>query len=273
MAEPVRRAAVLGRPIAHSLSPALHRAAYAALGLSWSYEAVDVGQDDLAGFLESLDAGWAGLSLTMPLKAAVIPLLDEVEPLAADVGAVNTVVLVDGRRWGFNTDVPGMAAALRPALPAGASSVAVLGGGATARSAVAAVGALGLAAATCWTRRAEQGEELVALGARVGVQVAAEPWERAEEALLADVVVATVPAGGTDELAGAVPAGAGVLLDVLYAPWPTPLAQAWAEHDGVVVGGLELLVQQAVRQVRLMTGREVPVDVVRSAGLSALRDR
>jgi shikimate dehydrogenase len=265
MADGLRRAAVLGRPIAHSLSPALHRAAYAALGLPWSYDAVDVGQDDLAGVLDGLDAGWAGLSLTMPLKAAVLPLLDEVEPLAAEVGAVNTVVLVEGRRWGFNTDVPGLP---RCGLPAPQRRC-------WAGSGMLAVAAVG---ASAWPpppadAGPSRARSFVAPGARARVQVAAEPWERAEEALLADVVVATVPAGGADELAGAVPAGAGALLDVVYAPWPTALAQAWAEHDGVVVGGLELLVQQAVRQVRLMTGREVPVDVVRSAGLSALRDR
>jgi hypothetical protein len=103
---------VLGRPIAHSLSPSLHRAAYAALGLDWRYDAVDVGEPELPGFLDALGSEWAGLSLTMPLKTAVLPLLDEVSALARDVAAANTVLLRDGRRHGDNTDVPGIVAAL-----------------------------------------------------------------------------------------------------------------------------------------------------------------
>ncbi|HSN06153.1 MAG TPA: shikimate dehydrogenase, partial [Candidatus Angelobacter sp.] len=107
-----RRAAVLGHPVEHSLSPALHRAAYAALGLDWVYERVDVTPEGLRAFLDSLDGSWAGLSLTMPLKSDVLPLLDAVDPVAAATGAVNTVVLADGRRTGANTDVGGMVAAL-----------------------------------------------------------------------------------------------------------------------------------------------------------------
>jgi hypothetical protein len=104
------RAAVLGRPIAHSLSPPLHRAAYEALGLDWTYDAVECGEDDLPALLDGLDASWAGLSLTMPLKQAVLPLLDEVSDLARDVAAANTVVLREGRRAGSNTDVHGIVA-------------------------------------------------------------------------------------------------------------------------------------------------------------------
>lgn len=127
-----RRAAVLGSPIGHSLSPVLHRAAYAALGLDWSYEAIDVDEAGLAGFLDGLDESWAGLSLTMPLKRTVIPLLHGLSPTAAAVDAVNTVLLHgDGRRIGDNTDVAGMVAAL-PVVPAGevpVERVAILGAG------------------------------------------------------------------------------------------------------------------------------------------------
>jgi len=125
------RAAVLGRPIAHSLSPALHRAAYAALGLDWSYDAVDCGPDELAALLDGLGPEWRGLSLTMPLKAAVLPLLDDVAPLAAAVAAANTVVLRDGRRSGHNTDVHGIVAALAEVGVTSVSRAVVLGGGAT----------------------------------------------------------------------------------------------------------------------------------------------
>lgn len=114
----IRRAAVLGSPIAHSLSPVLHRAAYAELGLDdWSYDRFEVDEAALPGFVAGLDASWAGLSLTMPLKRAIIPLLDEISATAASVEAVNTVVLTeDGRRVGDNTDIPGMIAALRSAV-------------------------------------------------------------------------------------------------------------------------------------------------------------
>src|SRR3954465_4946696 len=91
---PRSRAAVLGHPTPHSLSPSLHRAAYAALGLDdWRYDAFDVTEEGLPGFVADLDGPWAGLSLTMPLKQTVIPLLDHIEPLAQVVGAVNTVLL------------------------------------------------------------------------------------------------------------------------------------------------------------------------------------
>ncbi len=94
------RAAVLGRPIAHSLSPVLHRAAYAALGLDWTYDAVEVGADGLPAFLEHLGDDWAGLSLTMPLKHAVLPLLATCSELATAVAAANTVVIDEGGRHG-----------------------------------------------------------------------------------------------------------------------------------------------------------------------------
>jgi len=107
------KAAVLGSPIAHSLSPALHRAAYTALGLTdWSYQAIECDQAALPALLAGCGPDWAGLSLTMPLKRAVLPLLDRTDPVAADVGAANTVVFGDGGRHGYNTDVPGMIAAL-----------------------------------------------------------------------------------------------------------------------------------------------------------------
>ncbi|MGH3345225.1 MAG: shikimate dehydrogenase, partial [Carbonactinosporaceae bacterium] len=126
-----RRAAVLGSPVAHSLSPELHRAAYAALGLAWSYDAIDVDGQRLPAFLDGLDESWAGLSLTMPLKRAVIPLLDEVSGVARDVEAVNTVTFppapgVARGRAGHNTDVPGMVAALRERGVRQVASAAVL---------------------------------------------------------------------------------------------------------------------------------------------------
>jgi shikimate dehydrogenase len=280
---------VLGSPIAHSLSPALHRAAYDALGLDgWTYRAIECAAADLYDVLRGLDAeGLAGVSLTMPLKQAVLPLLagvDPLDPLAAEAAAVNTVLFGDrpGEWRGFNTDVPGMVDALAHIdVPA---SAVVLGAGATAASALFALGWLGVSSVTVRARRLDAAAELAQAAARRRVAVigdlveapvertvAAGPWPTTAEDLAAGLVVSTVPAGAADGLAALIGDPTGrVLFDVVYAPWPTPLAAAWAAAGGIVVGGLDLLVAQAAHQVRLMTGREPPIEVMRAAGQAAL---
>ncbi|MGC5344727.1 shikimate dehydrogenase [Streptomyces sp. DT24] len=270
------RAAVLGSPIAHSLSPVLHRAAYAELGLrDWTYERAEVDEAALPGFVEGLDSSWAGLSLTMPLKRAIIPLLDSVSETASSVEAVNTVVIsADGRRHGDNTDIPGMVAALREQGVAEVESAAVLGAGATASSALAALAVLCAGPVTAYVRSRERGAEMRAWGERLGVDVRTADWADAASALTAPLVIATTPAGSTDALAGSVPGAPGTLFDVLYEPWPTPLAAAWSARGGAVVGGLDLLVHQAVLQVERMTGRvPAPLAAMRKAGEQALAAR
>lgn len=271
-----RRAAVLGSPIAHSLSPVLHRAAYAELGLDdWSYDRFEVDEAALPGFVTELDETWAGLSLTMPLKRAVIPLLDEISDTAASVEAVNTVVFrEDGRRVGDNTDVPGMIAALRERGVEKVESAAVLGAGATASSALAALARICAGPVTAYVRSEARAEEMRGWGERLGVDVRTADWERAAEAFDAPLVVATTPAGTTNALATAVPDAVGTLFDVLYDPWPTPLAAAWSDRGGKVVGGLDLLVHQAVLQVEQMTGvPRAPLAAMRAAGEQALAAR
>ncbi|MGW0562322.1 shikimate dehydrogenase [Streptomyces sp. NPDC003016] len=268
-----RRAAVLGSPIAHSLSPVLHRAAYEALGLAhWSYDRFEVDEAALPGFFAELDSSWAGLSLTMPLKRAVVPLLDEVSGTAASVEAVNTVVLTeDGRRLGDNTDVPGMIAALRERGIEKVGSAAVLGAGATASSALAALSRLCTGPVTAYVRSSARADEMRQWGERLGVDVRIADWAEAARAFDAPLVVATTPAGTTDALAQAVPDRPGTLFDVLYDPWPTALAAAWSARGGAVVGGLDLLVHQAVLQVEQMTGcATAPLGVMRTAGERAL---
>ncbi|WP_299540965.1 shikimate dehydrogenase [uncultured Streptomyces sp.] len=276
MTPPPRRAAVLGSPIAHSLSPVLHRAAYAELGLThWSYDRFEVDEAGLPAFFEGLDATWAGLSLTMPLKRAVIPLLDGISDTAASVEAVNTVVLTeDGRRVGDNTDIPGMVAALRERGVEKVESAAVLGAGATASSALAALAEICTGPVTAYVRSAARADEMRSWGERLGADVRTEDWSRAEEGLRAPLVIATTPAGATDALATAVPIAPGTLFDVLYEPWPTALATAWSARTGAVVGGLDLLVHQAVLQVEQMTGRfPAPLAAMRDAGEAALAAR
>ncbi|WP_406056582.1 shikimate dehydrogenase [Streptomyces sp. NBC_01077] len=271
-----RRAAVVGSPIAHSLSPVLHRAAYAALGLDdWSYERFEVDEAGLPGFVGELDRSWAGLSLTMPLKRAIIPLLDEISDTAASVEAVNTVVFrEDGRRAGDNTDIPGMLAALRERDVEKVESAAVLGAGATASSALAALARICAGPVTAYVRSEARAEEMRGWGERLGVDVRTAAWDDAAEAFAAPLVVATTPAGTTNALASAVPDTVGTLFDVLYDPWPTALAAAWSERGGKVVGGLDLLVHQAVLQVEQMTGvPKAPLAAMRAAGERALAAR
>lgn len=270
-----RRAAVLGSPIAHSLSPVLHRAAYRALGLSeWTYDRFEVGEGGIGGFLSELGPEWAGLSLTMPLKRAVIAELDRVTGTAAAVEAVNTVILgEDGSRTGDNTDIPGMVAALRERGIEQVPRAAILGAGATASSALAALAVVCTGEVTAYVRGSARADQMRSWGERLGVLVRTADWSDAADALRAPLVVATTPAGATDALAGAVPAAPGTLFDVLYDPWPTPLAAQWTQRGGPIVSGLDLLVHQAVLQVEQMTGHPAPLTAMRAAGESALADR
>ncbi|MFD4728131.1 shikimate dehydrogenase [Streptomyces seoulensis] len=271
-----RRAAVLGKPIAHSLSPVLHRAAYAELGLGdWSYDRFEVDEAGLAGFFAGLGPEWAGLSLTMPLKRAVMPLLDEVSETAALVDAVNTVVFTeDGRKTGDNTDIPGMVAALREHGIEEVESAAVLGAGATASSALAALARICPGEVVVYVRSAARAAEMREWGERLDVDVRTADWADAAEALHAPLVIATTPAGTADALASAVPERPATLFDVLYDPWPTELAARWSMFGGAVVGGLDLLVHQAVLQVERMTGRApAPLEAMRRAGERALAAR
>jgi shikimate dehydrogenase len=271
-----RRAAVLGSPIGHSLSPVLHRAAYAELGLAgWTYDRFEVDEEALPGFFAKLGPEWAGLSLTMPLKRAVIPLLDEISEAAASVDAVNTVVLTeDGRRTGDNTDIPGIVAALREHGVDKAESAAILGAGATASSALAALTRICAGEIAVYVRSAARAAEMRAWAERLRAEVRIVDWDRAAEALHAPLVVATTPAGATDALADAVPEMPATLFDVLYEPWPTALAARWSAHGGAVLSGLDLLLHQAVLQVEQMTGRTpAPLAAMRTAGERALAGR
>ncbi|MCX4524840.1 MULTISPECIES: shikimate dehydrogenase [unclassified Streptomyces] len=270
------RAAVLGSPIEHSLSPVLHRAAYQELGLvDWSYDRFEIDEAALPDFVAGLGAEWAGLSLTMPLKRAIIPLLDGISDTAASVEAVNTVVFTeDGRRLGDNTDIPGIVSALHERGVEKVPSAAILGAGATASSALAALARICTGEVTVYVRSDARADEMRQWGERLGVPVRTADWSRAAEALSAPLVIATTPAGTTDALAADVPDGAGTLFDVLYDPWPTALAAAWSQHGGKLIGGLDLLVHQAVLQVERMTGRpSAPLAAMRAAGEAALRAR
>lgn len=272
------RAAVLGSPIAHSLSPVLHRAAYRELGLTgWSYDAIECDEASLPALLDSLGCEWAGLSLTMPLKRAVLPLLDQADPLVTEIGAANTVVFADGGRHGYNTDVPGMAAALREAGIASVGEVLILGGGATACSALAAVRSAGARSATVAVRNKTTAGPLLEVASRLRIEVRlSEFTAAASTAARWPLIISTVPAGGADSFASQVASGAlaaDAVLDVVYHPWPTRLADAATLAGATVLSGFELLLHQAAAQVELMTRCRAPVQGMREAGQAELARR
>ena len=266
-----RRCAVLGSPVAHSLSPALHRAAYASLGLEWHYDRFEVGEAGLAGFVDGLDSSWRGLSLTMPLKAAALE-LGEVEPLAALAGAANTVVLErDGRRRLHNTDVGGLVWALRGADVPALERATILGAGATARSTLVSLSRLGASHVVVVARTPARAAPLSTLGATLGLQVHVQPWTATLPP--SDAVLCTAVAGAADDLAEEAAASAPVVFDAVYDPWPTRLAEAATAAGCTVVNGLDLLVGQALLQLELMTGSAVDPEVLYAAGRSALAAR
>ena len=268
------QAAVAGSPIAHSLSPALHRAAYAALGLSgWSYRAIECDEAGLPALLDACGPGWAGLSLTMPLKRAVLPLLDRIDPVAVATGGANTVVFTGGARHGYNTDVAGLVTAITEAgfgSPPG--EVLILGGGATACSALAAARDLGLNAVTVAVRDPGRTEGLLAAAARLGMRAGVVSFGKLSDYRPA-LVISTLPAGAADFCAGwlrDVGHAPEAVFDVVYHPWPTALGRAARAAGAVTIGGFEMLLHQAARQVELMTGHPAPVEAMRAAGLARL---
>ena len=256
------RAAVVGSPVLHSLSPAIWRAAYDALGLTgWTYEVVDTDEVGLAHHLRA--GGWAGLSVTMPLKQAAARLVDR--RVGRTAGAVNTVVFTDDGTEGHNTDVDGVAAALRLVRPESVGNVVVLGAGGTAAAAVLAALSAGAASVLLVARNAAAANDL---RERTGRVARFAPWTRArEEVDAADVVVNTTPRYAADELA----AGwrGKPLVEVIYEGWPTPLARAAAAGGHPVAGGLYVLAHQAVRQIELVTGRRPDPDVLLAAAEAA----
>ena len=265
------RLAVWGDPIGHSRSPALHGAAYAQLGLDWQYDRQRV---DVAGFpaaLNALDDSWRGLSLTMPLKEIAHDTATELDGHARLTGAVNTLLLGERLR-GFNTDVGGIVDAFRNAGVSTIRSVRILGAGATAASALVAAHDLGAQRVEVRARRPEAAARLTRIGDALDVAVDAVPFDAAAGSV--DATVATLPSGTVLDAALAAPlsGSGGVLFEAAYAPWPSALAAGWSGEK--VISGFEMLLYQAVRQIRIfLTGEQdaalpdedVIVAVMRSA--------
>lgn len=264
------KCAVLGDPIAHSLSPILHKAGYAALGLDWTYKARRVASGGLEEFLAGCGPEWRGLSLTMPLKREAMALVDTATDRARLAGAANTLVLDDGTIHGDNTDIPGAVAAIRERYDGRVLSATILGGGATAASAALALCDLGATDIRLLVRDADRAADTVAAIHRHPSAPMITVGSLADDFAEGEVLVSTIPAEAqTPDLVSRCD-DVEVTFEVLYHPWPTPLARA---TNGVLVGGLDLLVHQAAIQFSLFTGHEAPLAEMRAAGEAELAAR
>jgi shikimate dehydrogenase len=250
-----RQLAVLGSPIEHSRSPDLHAAAYAVLGLPWRYTRVEVASGELPAFLAGLDDSWLGLSLTMPLKREVLPLLAERTDAVDIAGAANTVLLGAVGLRGFNTDITGIVGALGDHGISDVDTAHIIGTGNTASSAFLAAARLGASRVMISGRSLDGIAALERLGDHLGVHT---EWRLygSHVPVRSDLVINTLPGDvDPDDVADA--DLGDVLMEVPYDPWPTPRAARWAERDGLVVSGLEMLLHQAIEQVRIFaTGVE-----------------
>jgi shikimate dehydrogenase len=268
----VRRAAVLGSPIMHSVSPVLHGAAYQALDLhGWHYDKIECDEAALPRLVDGMGSEWAGLSLTMPLKRVALTVADEVSPLARAVGAANTLVFPAagpaGGRQAHNTDVAGMVAALKEAGLTRIEQAVILGAGGTAQGALAAVRELGHQSPIVLVRNLRETAERLGMRPTISDGLFTEPLPAA------DLVISTLPGGVADPLSATRWKPDTMVLDVVYAPWPTPFARSALAAGCPVVSGLVVLLYQAVAQVELMTGQPGPVEAMRTALVAAVAAR
>jgi shikimate dehydrogenase len=268
----VRRAAVLGSPIKHSLSPVLHGAAYQALDLhGWHYDKIECDEPGLPGLVDSMGPEWAGLSLTMPLKRVALTVADEVSPLARAVGTANTLVFSPtGGSQAHNTDVAGLIGALKEAGLTRFEQAVILGAGGTAQAALAAVRELGHQSPIVVVRNLARTGELRETAERLGMRPTISGGLFTEPLPAADLVISALPGGAADPLTATRWKPDTTVLDVVYAPWPTSFAGSALAAGCPVVSGLVVLLHQAVAQVELMTGRRGPVEAMRTALVAAV---
>lgn len=261
-----------GSPVAHSLSPVLHGAAYRALGLTdWTYERLEADAEALPGLADSLDETWVGLSVTMPGKQAALAHAAAATSRAVAVGAANTLVRV-GTGWRADcTDVDGVTGALRAAAgfsgPSDTSFAVVLGAGGTACAAVAGLADLGVRTVRVVAREPARAEPVARCASKLGVAIEVTRWADADLGALATeaaVLVNTAPAAAIEPCVPDL-AAATCVLDVIYHPWPTALAEAVTARGGRLATGLDMLLHQAFGQVEQFTGAAAPRAAMRDA--------
>ncbi|MDR0436594.1 MAG: shikimate dehydrogenase [Propionibacteriaceae bacterium] len=264
-----RSCGVVGWPARYSLSPALHRAGYAAVGLDWAFDAYDVPPDTLAAFVAKLDDTWRGLAVTMPHKEVALT-LGTPDQAAAQVGAANTLVFESDGVQVRNSDIPGALQALATRGIDAVSDAVIVGAGATSRSIVAALARIGLKRLTVLARRPEQAWGALRLAETLGVTAKAAPIGPHPGT---DLLVSTLPRDAVAAYVADLVPGAGAVFDVAYHPWERPLLDA-ARTSGVpTIDGLDLLAGQAAIQFQLLTGCEVSFGLLREAGLAELAER
>lgn len=264
------RAAVLGSPIAHSLSPALHRAAYRALGLDGEYEAIEVEAAGLAEFIATRDRTWTGFSLTMPLKEEVLEIADSIDPLALQIQSANTLIRSESGWHAVTTDVSGFQHALIANGVARYEKIVIIGAGATARAAAAACDELGKHIVVI--NRSNKREEAMRAAVRSS-KISFIGWN--EKLPEGDLVINTTPSGAADIfVAQCTFRPGGLFFEALYHPWPTKLLARWRGLGGDTIDGLDLLVHQAIDQISLMCNVKVNRDelapLLRAEGLAVL---
>lgn len=265
------QAAVLGHPVGHSLSPTLHKCAYEVLGWDWDYTAIEVKSGDLAQFIAANRRIFRGLSLTMPLKEEALMIADSLDPLVKRINAANTLIFEDHEISAYSTDVSGFAQALAKAEVVIPNEITILGGGATARSAIAALDIRGRTI-TVYSRSASRTAQLI--NSAISATVEVKDWSEAQSGLSANLIIATTPSGATDHL---IPTQTnGTLFESLYSPWPTKLLGRWKDAGGKYIDGLDLLVEQGIGQIELMAYEPLTLDLrslavtMRAAGLQKL---
>jgi shikimate dehydrogenase len=273
LSAPGTRLEVWGDPFTHSRSPHLHAAAYRTLGLEWIYERRRVPEEAFAAELAGLTEQWRGLSLTMPLKGTAYAAATWRDRRAELTGAVNTLLLAEAGPRGFNTDVGGIVCALHDEGIEAIDCARIVGAGATAMSALVALGELGADRVEIVARRATAVQSLAELGESIGIDVVGMPLDQSER-FPVPVTIATLPgdAAVTDAAADSLAAGGGLLLDVVYGHWPTALADAWARAGAPAVSGLGMLLHQALLQVRVFVTGDPDTEVAdESAVLAEMR--
>ena len=265
------QAAVLGSPIGHSLSPTLHKCAYDVLGWDWEYTAIEVKSGELAQFIAANRNTFRGLSLTMPLKEEALLVADSLDPLVKRINAANTLIFEENQVSAYSTDVSGFVQALAKAEVSIPNEITILGGGATARSAIAAVDGRGRTI-TVYSRSASRAAQLI--NSSISATVVVKDWNEAQSGLSANLIIATTPTGATDHL---IPnESTGTLFESLYSPWPTKFLAKWQGLGGKYLDGLDLLVEQGIGQIELMAHEPLKIDLrslavtMRAAGLQKL---
>lgn len=266
------RCAVLGSPVAHSLSPVMHRAAYAALDLDWTYEPVEVHAGGLAELVGALGDDVRGLSVTAPLKREAAEVAHEASAVVRLLGIANTLIREDERLTADNTDVPGAVNALAEHGITEVRSARILGAGATAVSIAHALAGIGLQHLDLVVRNPDRAVDAAVIARGSGVEVEVHPLAEPPQGRV-DLLVSTIPVEATQTHAEQWAAGAAAVFDVVYDPWPTALAMATEQAGGTVVSGLDLLAHQAALQVLAMTGFEIDPQVLHEAALAHLGSR